>query len=186
MAEPRGAERGAERATAWIRWLERQASRFIPAAILQQGGERLRRTRLVARVYLLLAIVSLVLNAVMLVRQDYWFLAANLTLLGLMLGGLMLLRRGVRAEIVGMLLVGASYVANVLGTVHFGGIQAPPAQVLLIVPLLAQLMAGRRAGVSMFALVSVTFVFLGVYGPGDSLLDRVAPLLVVNTVIVLV
>jgi signal transduction histidine kinase/CheY-like chemotaxis protein len=169
-----------------MRWLERQTSRFVPAAILQQGGERLRRGRLVARVCLILAMLSVLSSAIMLMRGDYWFLAANFGLLGMMLGGLMFLRRGVRAEIIAMVLVGASYVAFVLGAVELGGIQSPPTQMLLIVPPLARFMAGRRAGAAMFALVSVTFVLLGVYSQGEVMLDRIATLLVINTVIVLV
>jgi signal transduction histidine kinase/ActR/RegA family two-component response regulator len=186
MAEFRGAERSTERATARARWLERQTSRFLPAEVLQQGGERLRRSRLVARVCLILVLVSAVLGLITLLRQDHPFLVANLGLLGLVMGGLLFLRRGARAEIVAMVLVGALHLVFVLGAIQRGGIHSQPAQMLLIVPLLARFLAGRRAGAAMFALVSATFVGLGVYGPGEATLDRVASLLIVNTVIVLV
>jgi signal transduction histidine kinase/ActR/RegA family two-component response regulator len=175
-----------DRATPWMIWLERLATRFIPAATLQQGGERLRRSRLVARVCLILAALVTFPTAVTLLRRDYHFLGANLGLLGTMLGALLLLRRGLRAEIVAMLLVGISYVAFVGGALRLGGVHAPPAQMLLIVPLLAWFLAGRRAGATMTVLVSITFVLLGVYGRADAVFDRMATLLVINMVIVLV
>jgi signal transduction histidine kinase/ActR/RegA family two-component response regulator len=186
MAEPRGVERSTERATPRTRWLERQTSRFIPAEVLQQGGERLRRGRLVARVCLILVMVSAALGLITLLRQDYWFLVANGGLLGLVMGGLLFLRRGVRAEIVAVVLVGALHLVFVLGAIQRGGIQSQPAQMLLIVPLLARFLAGRRAGAAMFALVSATFVFLGVSSPGEAALNSIASLLIINTVIVLV
>jgi signal transduction histidine kinase/ActR/RegA family two-component response regulator len=186
MAEPRGAERSKERATPGVRWLERQTGRFVRAEVLEQGGERLRRSRLVARVCLILVTVSAVLALFTLLRQDYSFLAANLGLLGLVIGGLLFLRRGARAELVAMVLVGALYLAFVLGAIERGGIHSQPAQMLLIVPLLARFLAGRRAGAATFALVSVTFVLLGVYGPGEATLNPIASLLIINIVIVLV
>jgi signal transduction histidine kinase/ActR/RegA family two-component response regulator len=175
-----------ERATPRVRWHERQTIRFIPAEILQQGGERLRRSRLVAQVCLILAMVSALASPIMVLRHDYRFLAASAGFLGVVLCGLLFLRRGVRAEIVAMFLVGVAYLAFVLGAVDLGGIQSPPTQMLLLVPLLARFLAGRRAGAAMFTLVTVTFVVLGVYGPGEVMLDRIATLLVINTVIVLV
>jgi signal transduction histidine kinase/CheY-like chemotaxis protein len=169
-----------------MRWIERQTSRFDPPAILQQGGERLRRSRLVARVCLILGLVAAALSLITLWRQDYRFMASNLGLLGVMLGGLMSLRRGMRAEIVGMALVGALHLTFVLGAIERGGIHTQPAQMLLMVPLLARFLAGRRAGAVMFALVSITFVFLGVYSPGELTLNPIISLLIINTVIVLV
>jgi signal transduction histidine kinase/ActR/RegA family two-component response regulator len=175
-----------DRAMPRVRWHERQVLRAIPPEIVQQGGEALRRSRLVVQVCLLLAGVSAVMGLATLVRQDYHFLAANLGMLGTLLLALLFVRRGVRAEIVAMVVVGVVDLVLVLGAIERGGLHSQPAQMLLIVPLLARFLAGRRPGAVMFVLVSLTFVFLGAYAPGELPLNPIASLIVINTVIVLV
>lgn len=181
-----GSERSVERASPWMRWIERQALRFIPVAIRQQGGERLRRSRLVVFVCMLMAVLFAFASVALLQIPQRRIAAVPIGLLGLMLAGVAFVRRGVRAERVAMALIIAAYLAFVFGAVVRGGVHTPPAQMLLLVPLLARLLVGRRPGLVMFVLVSVTFVVLGVFGPGEASIDRVGVLLVINIAIVLV
>jgi signal transduction histidine kinase/ActR/RegA family two-component response regulator len=177
-----------ERATPRISWFERLTSRFIPAATLQEGGERLHRSRLVARICVFLILLSIAPTTFTLVRGEYSFLALNLSLNLAFLGVLQLLRRGVRAETLALAVVGSSYAGFLWAAVVLGGIASPSIHILLCVPLLAWFLIGRRAGLALTVLICVTFVALAVYGAehGRVVFDRTATLVIVTMIFALV
>lgn len=75
-------------------WFERLTTRFIPPAILQEGGERLRRSRLVARIGVILIILSVAPTMLMVTREEHTFVIMNVGLDLLTVAGMLLLRRG--------------------------------------------------------------------------------------------
>ncbi len=157
-----------EHATPRMTWFERLTTRFIPPATLQEGGERLRRTRLITRICVLLIILSIPPMALTIAQGEYSFLVLDLALDLMNLGALLLLRRGVRAELIALGVVGLSYAAFTWAALQLGGVPSSPLHFLLCVPLLAWSLVGRRAGLGMAVLVGATFVVLGVYSASNS------------------
>jgi signal transduction histidine kinase/ActR/RegA family two-component response regulator len=169
-------------------WFERLTTRLIPAATLQEGGERLRKSRLVARVGVTLILLTLVPHAVVIARGHHSFFLVYAALDALVVAGLLLLRRGMRVELIALLLVAGAYASFLCATLMRDGILSAPANALLTVPLVAWFLIGRRAGLGVTILVITTFVALGLYSPEHSrmVLDRTISLVAVTAVITMV
>lgn len=182
------AERSTERVLARPSWFGRLAGLFIPGPVLEAGGEPLRRSRLVARICLVLALLSVAPILVLVVGGHGFVSSMNTANVLAAAFGLLLLRRGVRPEAVATLVVGTHLVSFAASAWRMGGIQSPPAHLLLLMPLLAWFLVGRRAGLIVAFLTTGCFAALAWrgYDPASFVTERTVGLIVVNAVILAV
>ncbi len=163
-----GGDRGPELSWSLGAGVGRLINLFLHPRTLEEGGDALRRSRILVTVLLMLFLLTPVPAIDFAVHGDTWQAALVVCMWLTSIVLLVLVRLRVSARLLGVLHSIIMLIALVGASQSIGGLDSPPVLGLLLAPFVAVFTVGSRFGWFFAPIVLVNFVWLSTQVTGDS------------------